>query len=108
MATEHECECQGCGCDEPATTTDDGGVPVCEECADFTCDDGDVVCSRMTKGFSQCNVCDEAIEWGTHIQTGNPGDGSPNYIIGRCGCKDAHWRNEDRGGWGHYSRVAND
>jgi len=25
-----ECVCAGCGCSEPATTTDDGGYPVCE------------------------------------------------------------------------------
>ena len=42
-----ECECCGCGCSEPATCTDDGGVPVCGECLDYTLDDdGQVVCSR--------------------------------------------------------------
>ena len=41
------CQCTCCGCDEPATTTDDGSVEVCDACADYTCDDdGCVVCSR--------------------------------------------------------------
>lgn len=42
------CECCGCGCVEQATTTDDGGVPVCEECSQYDVDDetGDVVCSK--------------------------------------------------------------
>lgn len=43
------CSCTACGCDEPATTTDDAPVPVCEECSEYTCDaDGDVVCSRCS------------------------------------------------------------
>ena len=42
-----ECQCSACGCAEPATTTDDGGVPVCDECADYAVDDdGDVHCAR--------------------------------------------------------------
>ena len=32
-----ECECT-CGCEEPATGTDDGGNPSCDECADYYCD----------------------------------------------------------------------
>lgn len=43
-----ECECCGCGCSDPATTTDDGGVPVCAACAEYTVDsDGEVHCSNM-------------------------------------------------------------
>lgn len=43
-----ECECGGCGCDEPATTTDDSSIPVCGACSEYTCDDdGDVRCSNM-------------------------------------------------------------
>jgi hypothetical protein len=41
------CECSGCGCDEPATMTDDADVPVCDECSDYALDDaGEVHCSR--------------------------------------------------------------
>jgi hypothetical protein len=43
-----ECECCGCGCSDPATTTDDGGVPVCDACSEYTVDsDGDVHCGNM-------------------------------------------------------------
>ena len=42
-----ECQCTGCGCSEPATCTDDSGIPVCAECQEYTTDDdGSVVCSR--------------------------------------------------------------
>lgn len=42
-----ECECTICVCSEPATTTDDGGVPVCAECAKYVVDaEGDVHCAR--------------------------------------------------------------
>lgn len=45
--SEHLCECPSCSCDEPATTTDDGGNHVCEACADYaTDDDGQTYCSR--------------------------------------------------------------
>ena len=41
------CDCTGCGCTEPATTCDAQGIPVCEACAEYVCDeDGDVHCSR--------------------------------------------------------------
>jgi hypothetical protein len=42
-----ECECTACGCSEPATCTDDGGVAVCDACSDYTIDaDGEVHCSQ--------------------------------------------------------------
>ena len=42
------CDCSGCDCAEEATTTDDGGEPVCDECAEFAVDDdGEVHCMRM-------------------------------------------------------------
>jgi len=42
-----DCECQACDCSEVATTSDDGGVPVCAECETYVVDDdGDVHCSR--------------------------------------------------------------
>jgi hypothetical protein len=30
-----EYECVSCGCDKPATTTDDASVPVCGECSEY-------------------------------------------------------------------------
>lgn len=44
------CACPDCGCDEPATTTDDGGTAVCEACAEYAVDeDGDTYCSRRAE-----------------------------------------------------------
>lgn len=41
------CECPSCGCDEPATTTDDGANRVCAACEEYTTDDdGETLCSR--------------------------------------------------------------
>lgn len=95
------CECAGCNCGRPATTTDDGGVPVCRACSDYMCtEDGDVVCGRMSVG-TDCHVCHEEIEW-SGICTGNPGSGSPNYRHGACQCGDHAWLDEERGNWGHY------
>ena len=51
-----KCECT-CGCDEPATRTDDAGMPVCGACSDYaTDDDGEVVCSRSgrTEQVTEC------------------------------------------------------
>lgn len=43
-----ECECVGCCCSDPATTTDDSSIPVCDACSEYTVDaDGDVHCSNM-------------------------------------------------------------
>lgn len=45
--TTIKCECWCCGCSEPATTRDDAGLDVCDECRDYaTDDDGTVVCAR--------------------------------------------------------------
>jgi len=97
-----DCDCSGCNCCRPATTTDDGGVPVCRACSDFMCtEDGDVVCGRMSVGTT-CHVCHEEIEW-SGILTGDPGSGSPNYRWGACQCGDHAWLDEERGNWGHYS-----
>jgi hypothetical protein len=42
-----ECACAACGCSDPATCTDDGGVAVCGACSDYTTtDDGEVHCSQ--------------------------------------------------------------
>jgi hypothetical protein len=43
-----ECECGGCGCSDPATTTDESSIPVCSACSEYTVDrDGDIHCSNM-------------------------------------------------------------
>ena len=42
-----KCACTACGCSEPATCTDDGGVEVCGACSDYAVDDdGEVHCSN--------------------------------------------------------------
>jgi hypothetical protein len=41
-----QCSCS-CGCDEPATYTDDGGNACCAACAEYTTTyDGETICSR--------------------------------------------------------------
>ncbi|MGC1582706.1 MAG: hypothetical protein WA766_14560 [Candidatus Acidiferrales bacterium] len=41
------CTAWNCDCDDPATTTDDGGVAVCEVCAQYVIDaDGQVHCAQ--------------------------------------------------------------
>lgn len=84
------CECPDCGgCDETATTTDEGGNDVCAACADYyTTEDGETVCSREQTDDS-CRNCGTAIEWGP-IQTGGG-----NRIEGRCSCRE--WRQDERG-----------
>lgn len=95
------CECSACSCDEPATTTDDSGVDVCEECSEYTVDaSGEVICSRQTGGFACCHECDQEIGW-SRIQTGQPG--VSNWRTGSCDCGSEAWMDEDRGGWGHYT-----
>ncbi len=64
--------------------------------------DDEVVCARQTDNFTRCHVCGGNIRWGS-IQTGATGSGEPNYRTGACGCGESTWRDEDRGGWGHYS-----
>lgn len=88
------CECASCDCDEPATTTDGGGVDVCEACADYYCDeDGQVVCSR-TQDDTTCRHCGKAIEWGG-IQTSQ---WAANWCEGSCGCDGRAWRKTEQGG----------
>jgi hypothetical protein len=56
-----KCQCCSCGCDDPATTTDDASVPVCEACAEYTTDgDGDVICSRMDRTAELISEIEEA------------------------------------------------
>jgi hypothetical protein len=62
-----ECQCAACGCREPATCTDGGGVPVCDACSDYTVDaDGEVHCSR-------CNDTEVVSDsWGQRITRVKP------------------------------------
>lgn len=96
------CTCN-CGCNDSAAIIDSSsGELVCDECSIYLVDDdGEVICSKVTNGFSICHICHEIIKWGC-IQTGNPGSGSPNYIEGSCKCGDS-WLEECRGNWGYYS-----
>lgn len=87
------CECLPCGCCEDATTTDDNGIPVCDECSSYyTTDDGDVVCSRV-QGDDSCRHCGAAIKW-SGIMTGAPG--VSNWRDGSCSCRE--WTQTERGG----------
>jgi hypothetical protein len=103
LLAEHpvECSCGCCGCDEPATDTDEGGNPSCAACLTYlSLDDGTLVCSRQTEDFSKCHECYEDISW-TGILTGTPGQS--NYRLGDCGCGKDVWRNEEiGGGWDRY------
>jgi len=95
----HMCECD-CGCGNEATTKEEG-TWLCDECSKYCVDEGgDVICSNMTDGFTKCHVCRQEIKWGP-IFTG--GCGASNYITGGCGCGKEAWRENERGGWGHYS-----
>lgn len=89
------CECSCCDCDEPAVTTDDGGTPVCEECADYFVGlDGEVHCSRETDGLGgKCPSCGDEIDWG-RIQTAQY---QSNHREGTCGCKGRRWSDTERG-----------
>ncbi len=90
---EKTCTCGGCGCTEPATTTDDGGAPCCEPCADYyVADEGEVVCARMQTADTPCRHCGGDIEWG-RIQTRQ---WEANWREGECECR--RWKQEDRGG----------
>ena len=45
------CECGACECSALATCLDDGGIPVCDACSDYTVDeDGEVHCSNCDDG----------------------------------------------------------
>lgn len=65
------CECPDCGCDEPATTTDDGGNEVCAACAEYATDeDGETHCSR----------CDEYTDEGEWTGGGIHGGPSAGWV----------------------------
>jgi hypothetical protein len=97
------CECE-CDCAEEATQLDEGGRPVSDGCATATYDaDGDFVGCEASGLGETCRHCGERIKWGS-IQTSPSGSGDANYRTGRCAC--GHWREEERGEWGHYSYSA--
>jgi hypothetical protein len=48
------CECD-CGCEAP-------GALICAECDDYIEIDGDIICSRETRGWTRCHSCGAAIE----------------------------------------------
>ena len=76
-----ECECWGCGCTEPATQTDDGGVPVCDDCSSYTLDDdGQVVCSNM-------DVCEECGE--SRLSDALDAGGNSTVRLTGCACERA-------------------
>jgi len=75
------CECSSCGCDEMATTTDDGGCPVCSECSTYTLDDdGEVVCSRD-------GVCAECGE--SRLSDALDAGGNSTVRLTGCACERA-------------------
>lgn len=97
-----QCACP-CGCSNDAVDLDEG-EPVCAECQEYTTtEDGEIICSAATNGFTECHQCHDDIDWGG-IVTGAPG--SPNTRHGTCEC--AKWTNEENGGnWDRYAYEAN-
>ena len=93
------CACT-CGCDALATTTDEGDRRCCEECAGSVDVAGESHCTR--EAGERCPDCGDAVHYGP-TQTAPSLSGAPNYRRGTCGCRQREWRDEDRGGWGHYS-----
>lgn len=94
-----QCTCE-CGCQNEATTTDDNGNDVCEDCSEYKYDDEDgtfIGCGSSGLGTT-CHVCKEPINWGG-IETHQ--SGQPNSREGECACGCA-WTDEQRGNWGHY------
>lgn len=68
-----ECECTGCGCSEPATCTDDQGVPTCEACRDYTTDDdGNVLCSQCDGVETVVESCGAGNQTRTYLRQTPP------------------------------------
>jgi hypothetical protein len=94
------CSCSDCGgCDEPATTTDDAGNDVCDECSVYMAlRTGENVCSRATDDFTVCHECGETIDWSGVLT------GPPDHRLGDCKCGKSAWRNDENGGsWDRHS-----
>ena len=67
------CECDCCGCQEPAVTTDDSGDPVCGECEEYTTDeDGQVVCSRDPRAETVCESCGAGEQMRSYVRLRPP------------------------------------
>lgn len=97
------CRCH-CGCDRPAVTTDDGGVPVCEACSSSALIGGEIVCGNTAEIGRVCPKCGAEIEWGS-IVTGDPGSGGASRRYGQCACPDHEWIDWERGNWGNYEYI---
>ena len=87
------CQCDGCGCDEPAVTTDDGGVAVCGACQDYTCDaDGCVVCSRDPRTETVVESCGAGNQMRRYVRLKPPempeSDADGDYCLYWATCGD--------------------
>ena len=88
------CECVGCGCDQPATTTDDASVPVCDDCAYYTVtDDGDVLCSRCEGTEYVTETCGAGGQTRTYLRQ-SPPEEPPSDPDGEWAC---YWETVDGG-----------
>lgn len=68
-----ECECTGCGCSEPATCTDDQGIPTCAQCQDYTTDeDGQVLCGRCDGVETVVESCGAGNQTRTYLRQAPP------------------------------------
>jgi hypothetical protein len=67
------CECSGCGCSEPATCTDDQGIPTCAACQDYTTtDDGEVLCGNCTGVETVVESCGAGNQTRTYLRQTPP------------------------------------
>lgn len=68
-----QCECTGCDCDEPATCTDDQGIPTCTGCQDYTTDDdGNVLCAKCDGVETVVESCGAGNQTRTYLRQSPP------------------------------------
>lgn len=80
-------------CDDPATGTDDGGCPTCDDCrGGYTGPYGDFHCSCETGYGKVCQRCERKISWGA-IVAGPRG----RTRTGGCGCSGREWEEVELG-----------
>ena len=87
------CQCTCCGCDEAAVTTDDGGVEVCEKCAEYTTDDdGCVVCSKDDRTETVTESCGAGNQQRSYVRLKPPempeSDATGEYCLYWATCGD--------------------
>ena len=87
------CQCTCCGCDEPAVTTDAGGIEVCDECADYTTDDdGGVVCSKDDRTETVTESCGAGNQQRSYVRLKPPempeSDATGEYCLYWATCGD--------------------